>query len=183
MIAERLKRTCDEMRRRGVDCLVLTSTSDLQYLISYRGMPMERPTIFLLTQMNAFMVLPAFEMENVGPETKQHVRCVPWEETENVYAVAAGLVGTKGFKAAISDQTPSFVFYNLMDAFPTWSWEIASPIMYPLRSCKDPAEIETLKVANHLAGKAFLRLLEQGLCGRSWRSARCYVNIARMRGC
>ena len=167
MTDDRLLRARGEMRKLKIDCLAVTPASDLEYLTGYRGMAMERPTIFLLTQQRAYLVLPAFEEGNVSAETKRHVTCVPWQETENAYAVAAELIREPGLRAAIADQAPSFIFHQLMKTFPTWSWEIAGPLTAALRSRKEPEEIEKLKTASRLAGKALLRLLNEKLCGKT----------------
>jgi len=167
MMESRLLRVREEMKNRKIDCLAITPSSDLEYLTGYRGMAMESPTIFLLTQRDAYLILPTFEEGNVSPESKRQVECVPWQETENAFTVAAGLMRQQGMYAAIADQAPSFIFHHLMKAFPTWSWEIAGPLTAALRSQKEPGEIENLRTANHPAGKALMRLFEEKLCGKT----------------
>lgn len=154
-----------EMERRGIDCLIVSPSSDLYYLIGYNGIAMERPTFFILTQKDMFLILPSFEVSNIDVKIRDNIICVPWTETENAYEKAKELLRGSSMYAGICNTAPSVMFYYLQKALPHFRWTIGGPIMTALRRVKSSEEIALLAEAQHRAGKALLRLLEHGIYG------------------
>ena len=171
MMKMRLDAMQTEMKRQGIDCLFVSPSSDLYYLTGYHGMAMERPTFLILTHEAAYLVLPHFEASNVDIKIRDYVTCVPWAETENAYEKAKCILGDSSMHVAINNTAPSVMFYNLRETFSDFQWTIAGPLTAKIRRVKSPAEIALLSEAQHRAGKALMRLLEQGICGMREREA------------
>jgi Xaa-Pro aminopeptidase len=169
LFAERLDRARKRMADVGVDALLLSVGADLPYLTGYKAMPLERLTMLVLPRDGeAVLVVPLLEAPRVT-EQGDAFRIVPWGETDDPIAVVAGLLGGAGV-AAIGDRTWARFLVDLQAVTPTVTrWRKATDVMVHLRSRKDPAELDALRVAS-LAADRVARQLQGGeipLVGRT----------------
>lgn len=156
------------MKEEGIDCLVLAPSTDLCYMTAFDGISMERPVFLILTQEKAGFVIPEFELENLSPNLKEQVICIPWKEQEDPYGKAAQFVqGDNIAMAAMGNQMPAIMFYHLQKTFPRWEWYPGNRIMSRLRSQKEEEEYTCLAIAQKGSGRALIKLLEEGISGKT----------------
>jgi len=166
-IKKRFEKARNIMEEAHIDCLVISPSSDLYYLTGYNGIFMERPVFLLLTKVDAFFILPEFELSSLDHEIAECTTCIAWKDTENPYEKAAACFGESIETAAISNLTPSVMFYKLQEIFPRSRWVLGERVMAILRAKKDKKELALMREAHVLAGNAFLKLMEKGLKGRT----------------
>ena len=176
-ISRKFEEARSVMKSYGKDCMILAPSTDLRYLSGFHGISMERPILLILTLKRAFFVLPEFELDNLREELKAAVTCISWKEQEDLYAKAAQALEQENIcHAVFGNQMQAVMFYRLKEAFTNWRWEPAGPLMAKLRSRKEEEEYQCLKMAQRLSGEALLRLLKEGLSGRTELEAAVRLN-------
>src|SRR5690349_10918982 len=89
---QRMERVRVEMRRGGLDALLLSVGPDLPWLTGYTAMPLERLTMLVLpTDGPATMVVPVLEAPRVEVDPSLF-ELRPWPETEDPVDRVATLV-------------------------------------------------------------------------------------------
>ena len=166
-IEQRIYAARELLSETGIDCLILTPSSDMEYLIGYRGRAMERPTIFFLSRSEAVLLTPVFEMGNIPAHARRLICCIGWSDNESPYEKISEHLSLEGLTLAICNTAPSFIYYHLMKCWPSAKWVLADPLMIRMRSVKDQEEINYLRNSNILAGKALIHLLQEGIEGKS----------------
>lgn len=148
--------------------MLLSHGADLPWLTGYEAMPLERPTFLVLPQdADATLVVPALEAPRVVPdEAVFSVR--PWGETEDPLRMVADLVGARR-TLAISDRAWASSLLGLQSLLSRATWRPASSVTSPLRSVKDPEEVEGLAAAARAADRVARSLVcgEIALVGRT----------------
>ena len=132
------------MEQRGIDALVVTTGSDLPYLIGYKAMENERITALVMSaEGDPILIVPALEEPRVasGIETRA------WEETEDPIGIIAGVIGVPAPRVAIGNQTWATFLLGLQERLPTTRFESAEPLMSELRMVKDTDEVAALRAA------------------------------------
>ncbi len=134
------------MTEAEVDTLLLSVGSDLPYFCGYEAMPLERITMLVVPRDgDATLVVPGLEAPRVT-ERPDVFSIRPWGETEDPIAVIAGLAGPSS-SAAVGDHMWAGFLVDLSSAMPSTAFRRASTITGPIRSVKDPREIELLRRA------------------------------------
>ncbi|MEX2659766.1 MAG: Xaa-Pro peptidase family protein [Acidimicrobiales bacterium] len=164
----RLDRVRAAMAVQGLDVLLLSLGADLPWLTGYEAMPLERLTMLVVpTDDDATLVVPRLEAPRV--ELRPDVFSLrAWEETEDPVGIVADLARSAEL-LGIGDRTWARFLVDLQAALPRASWCKASTVTSPLRSVKDPAEIEALRFAGAAADRvaAQLQAGEIPLVGRT----------------
>ena len=143
---QRIARVRAAMFEQDVDVLLLSVGHDLPYLIGYEAMPLERLTMLVLPREGTpTLVLPRLEAPRVR-RMPDLFDVHPWNETDDAVAIVATLA-SKASVAAIGDQTWGRFVVELLPAMPDTQFRRAVEVVGPLRSRKDPAEIEALRAA------------------------------------
>lgn len=148
----RLDRVRRAMADQGLECLLLSLGADLPWLCGYEAMPLERLTMLVLpVDGEASLVVPALEAPRVRefPELF-HLR--PWAETEDPFALVAGLVGPAR-RLAVSERAWAGALLRLQREVPDASWVPASVVTGPIRAVKDDAEVACLRAAAEAADR------------------------------
>ena len=160
MFTQRLARAREKMTTDGVDVLLLSVGADLPYFCGYEAMPLERITMLVVPRDgDATLVVPGLEASRVTPRPEVFtVR--PWSETEDPIALIAALMGPAS-SAAVGDHMWSGFLLDLMSARPKTDFRRASSITSGIRSVKDAAEIDRLRVASR-AVDAIAQRLQSG---------------------
>ncbi len=157
MLGGRLGRVRAAMGEQGVDVLLLSLGADLPWLTGYEAMPLERLTMLVVPcDAEATLVVPRLE----APRVEHHPEVFalrPWEETESPVRIVAELAGAAGV-AAIGDRTWAQFLVDLQSELPGATWRKASSVTSPLRSVKDPAEVEALRRAGAAADRVATQL-------------------------
>jgi Xaa-Pro aminopeptidase len=96
------------------------------------------------------------------------VRIRSWLETEDpVDLVGRSVAAGPGARLAVSDTLRAAFLLRLQAAFPDAAFEVASPVVGPLRRAKDAAEVALLRAAAHAADRAVMGLASGRLVDRS----------------
>lgn len=163
--ASRLDRARREMDRADLDSLLLSVGPDLPYLTGYEAMPLERLTMFALTQEGAVLVVPRLEEPRVEPGPFE-VRA--WGETEDPVAIVADSVGPRT-RLGIGDHTWSVFLLRLQEMLEGSEFVSATPVMSSLRIRKEAAEIDLLRRAAHATDRVAARLATTQMSGLTER--------------
>ncbi|MFC6083779.1 M24 family metallopeptidase [Sphaerisporangium aureirubrum] len=133
----------------GIDALLLTPGPDLRYATGYDAHPLERLTCLVVrAEGEPFMVVPRLELPAAehSPAGRLGLEFVPWEETEDPFALVArrlGAVETVG----LADRMWAMHSLRIRDALPGARQALAGPVIGTLRKSKSPAEVAALREA------------------------------------
>ncbi|MEO3784274.1 Xaa-Pro peptidase family protein [Actinocorallia sp. B10E7] len=146
---ERLAAVREAVADEGLGAVLLTPGPDLRYVSGYDAHALERLTCLAVpAEGGPFLVVPRLELPaaQASPAGRLGLEFVPWEETEDPYAlVAARLPGTGA--VAVADQMWAAMVLRLRDAMPGVRQVAAGGVMRRLRMRKSTAEVEALREA------------------------------------
>ncbi len=160
------------LAEEGADFLLATPSTDLYYLSGYGGEPSERLIALLLPAAGQpLLITPQFEAARLVA-TVPFARLLAWGETDDPIALL-----TEAVKASVKarprllggQQTWAGTLLALRSALPEADYGSAQPVLAALRLVKSPAEVDLLRAAGGMCDRAFGRLLQQPLAGRSER--------------
>lgn len=172
----RLERLEQQMGQAGVEAALFSLGADLPWLIGYEAMPLERLTMLVVVPgRTPVLVVPQLEAPRVDA-AGGNFELRPWAEGSDPVAVVARLVG-EARRVAVSDRTWAVFLMALQQRLPGRDWLPSSQITAPLRSVKDPAEIQALSLASEAADRVAQALLEGQipLVGRSEREVSAHL--------
>ncbi|MEK6191049.1 MAG: Xaa-Pro peptidase family protein [Chloroflexota bacterium] len=167
---QRLDAAAAEATSRGLDALLVTPSSDYLYLLGYNAPPLERLTCLIVRpEVGATLVLPHLEeplaRHEMG-ELADAVGLVPWEETDDPFAVVSRLLGRVG-RVAVQDQMWARFVLRLQAALNGSELVEAGPAINALRRTKSPEEIDRLRTAAAAADQAMEAITAERLSGRT----------------
>ena len=166
---------------RGLAGLLVGVGADLRYLTGYAAMPLERLTMLVLPAFGRpSLVAPRLEaMRAAGSPAAAAglVDVVPWDETQDAHAMAAGRLvagagGTVSGAAApgrvlVSAGLWAMHVLALQQALPGRPFGLATEILRQLRMSKDAEEIALLSLAASAADRALEAVASGPLVGRT----------------
>lgn len=161
--AERIARAQDEMKRQGIDILLVGPSSDLVYLIGYNAHLSERMNLLIIRQTGKpELVVPVLE-SFLALSAEPNVTLRRWEETESPSELAAQVIGdTTGVTLGVSDQLWSTFLLKLQKAMPEGDWTSGQPVLAHLRVTKDQSELDNLFEVARLTDEAWHEFVESG---------------------
>lgn len=172
---QRIAKARNRMEDAGISLLVITPSSDLMYLTGYSKPATDRLTALLLTEHDSYFLCPAVE-KNYLKEVDCQAAPIFWEDSgdpfKKMYSVLSaspGISRKSYIKAAVAGRMLSSCLIRLMELYPGVSWNNADSVLVPLRKSKTPEEIAVIRRAQEMAERAFARLLENGLEGKTER--------------
>ena len=146
---ERVARVREAAEKAGLDALLLTPGPDLRYVIGYDARALERLTCLAVpAEGDPFLVVPRLELAaaQASPAGSLDLEMVPWEETDDPYALVARRLG--GIDAVgVADRMWAVMALRFRDAMPQARQVPASRVMSRLRIRKSPAEVAALREA------------------------------------
>ncbi|GAA0842606.1 Xaa-Pro peptidase family protein [Streptosporangium amethystogenes subsp. fukuiense] len=145
----RLEAAREAAATAGLDALLLTPGPDLRYVTGYEALPLERLTCLVLPVVGeAFLMVPRLELPAAehSPASRLGVEFVPWDETDDPYAVVGGRLGAVG-KVGLADRMWAMQSLRLRDAIPGAEQVLAGTVLRGLRMRKSPAEVVALREA------------------------------------
>jgi Xaa-Pro aminopeptidase len=153
--ADRIERAQLVAAAAGLDALLIGPGPDLRYLTGYDALPLERLTCLVVPSRGpSALVVPALEKPraDASPAAELGIDVVGWQETEDPYALAAGLVrdalAEKAPAAvAVSDRMWAVQALRLAEALPGTLQSPAGRVLRSLRIRKTPAEVAALRRA------------------------------------
>jgi Xaa-Pro aminopeptidase len=152
------------MEAAGIDVLLLSVGADLPYLTGYEAMPLERLTMLVLPRRGpAKLVVPRLEAPRVA--VHEAFELVAWDETDDPVALVARLADRPA-RAGIGDQTWARFVLALQRELPGTDFCSASAVTAPLRSVKEPEEVEALARAGDAVDRIAGALRDVRFAGR-----------------
>ena len=139
----------ERVRAEGLDALLLTPGADLRYVTGYDAKQLERLTCLVIPAADpAFLVVPRLELAaaQASPASGLGLELIPWEETEDPYALIADRLGPVA-STGLADQMWALMVLKLRDALPGAKQLLASAALRDLRMRKNPAEVAALREA------------------------------------
>jgi Xaa-Pro aminopeptidase len=147
--AARLTDAAAAAGRAGYAALLLTPGPDLRYVAGYDAPALERLTCLALPASgDPFLVLPRLELPaaQASPAGRLGVALVPWDETDDPYALVAGRLGNPA-AVGLSDRMWASMVLRFRAALPGARQQLASQALAPMRARKSPAEVAALREA------------------------------------
>jgi Xaa-Pro aminopeptidase len=167
---QRLAAAAAEASARGMDALLVSPSSDYFYLLGYNAPPLERLTCLIVRpEAGPTLVLPHLEEPLARHELGallDGVELVPWEETEDPFAIVGRLLAGAE-RVALQDQMWARFVLRLRAALGGSELVEAGPAINALRRTKSPEEIDRLRAAAAAADQAMEAISTQQLSGRT----------------
>src|ERR1035437_2560359 len=176
--AARLAACRDAIAERKFGALLIGVGPDLRYLTGFVGEPMERLTLLVVpAQGQASFIAPRLETakaEATPLAASGHARIVPFEETDDAFALtarlleaadSAGLQNTRPI--GLSDRLWAMHVLGLKAALPNRRFEPASTVLRDLRQVKDEDEMRLLRLAAQAADRTVDAIGVGRLIGRT----------------
>ena len=168
---ERIRRARAGAGEAGIDALLLSPGPDLHYLTGYQALPLERLTCLVVrADGDPVLVVPNLERPaaEASPAGASGLEIVGWDETDDPYALVAGLVPGAD-TVALDNQMWAEKVLKLRDAMPGARQRLAGEVISPLRMRKSAAEIEFLRQAGAAIDRVHARVPEWLRAGRTER--------------
>jgi Xaa-Pro aminopeptidase len=154
----------------GGSALLVAPSPDLRYLLGYEPMPLERPTVLVVSgDAPPVLVVPALErpLAATAPAGGD-LELLDWRDDEDAYAIVASRIAGSG-TIFVGDRMWGSHVLALQRAIPGAVWASAAPILGAMRARKDDAELGALRRAAAAPPAAHHELLSGPLGGRSER--------------
>lgn len=180
-LSGRLDRARAATGAAGFDALLITPGPDLRYLTGYPAIALERLTCLVLpADGDPVLVVPALEelAALASPVGELGLAVRPWDETDDPYAVVAGLLGGRASRVAVDDQMFAAMVLAFRDALPGAEQALAGTVLRPLRARKGADEIEALRRAGAAIDRVHRRMGEWLRPGRTEREVAADVGRA-----
>jgi Xaa-Pro aminopeptidase len=174
-LTDRLAAAATASREAGVDALLITPGADLRYLVGYRAHPLERLTCLLVPASgDPVLVVPLLEQPAAEASgAAEQVRVVSHGETDNAYAMAAGLLkdalGGAPATIGLADRMWAEQVLRFRDVWPEARLTTAGSVLRQLRLRKDSHEIDGLRSAAQAIDRVHSRMGEWLRPGRTER--------------
>jgi Xaa-Pro aminopeptidase len=171
--ADRVEQAAAAAAEAGLAALLLTPGPDLRYLTGYDAPQLERLTCLAVPASASgldegglggakepFLVVPRLELPaaQASPAGGLGFEIIPWDETDDPYAlVAKRLAGMSG-PAGLSDRMWALMVLRFRDALPGVRQELASAALGGMRIRKTPAEVAALRAAGEAIDRVQARV-------------------------
>ncbi|MEP6691394.1 MAG: Xaa-Pro peptidase family protein [Gemmatimonadaceae bacterium] len=152
------------MREQGIDAILLTGGTSLDYFTSIKWGLSERLLAFVLpVNGRAFVVSPAFERDRAleqiaaGPMAGDG-DVMTWDEHESPFALVADGLKARGIGAGTlgAEETVRYVFTdNVSKAAPALKVVSATPVTAGCRGVKSDHEVALMRLASAVTLKAY----------------------------
>ena len=144
---DRIAALRERLQLLDVQALVVAPGPDLRYLTGYDALPLERPTLLIITREAApAIVAPRLERARVEHEVLvADIGVHAYSEHDDALALAGRVIGApEGSRIALGDQMWTLFTLGLQRALPGRRWSSASELIAPLRAVKDAQELARL---------------------------------------
>jgi Xaa-Pro aminopeptidase len=144
---QRLARVRAEAAAAGLDALLLTPGPDLRYVTGYDAKQLERLTCLVLpAAADPALFVPRLELPAARAALSAPLELIPWEETDDPFALVAGLLGNVA-SVGLADRMWALFVLRLRDALPGARQVLAGGVLRELRMRKSAAEVAALREA------------------------------------
>jgi Xaa-Pro aminopeptidase len=171
--AGRLAAAAAAAGRAGLDALLLTPGPDLRYVIGYDANQLERLTCLAIPAAGSpFLVVPRLELPaaQASPAGRLGLEIVPWDETDDPYALVADRLGPSGVSSVgLADRMWALMVLRLRGVLPDARQGLASTALRGLRIRKTAAEVAALREAGAAIDRVHTRVPGWLRAGRTER--------------
>jgi Xaa-Pro aminopeptidase len=174
--AGRLEQAAAAAAEAGLTALLLTPGPDLRYLTGYDAHQLERLTCLAVPAAasaahDPFLVVPRLELPaaQASPAGGMGFEIIPWDETDDPYALVAKRLGAVPGAVGLSDRMWALMVLRFRDALPGAGQELASLALGGLRVRKTPAEVSALRAAGQAIDRVHARVPGWLRAGRTER--------------
>jgi Xaa-Pro aminopeptidase len=168
----RLAAVAHAAQSRAVDAVLVTPGPDLQYLIGYDAVPLERLTCLIVpADGDPSLVVPRLEVlaAQASPATDLGLAIRPWSETDDPFGLVASLLPREGC-VALDDHMWAEKVLRLRAAMPEVRQVLAGPLIAGRRMRKDAEEIAALVAAGAAIDRVHARVPDLLRAGRTERA-------------
>ncbi|WP_254716322.1 Xaa-Pro peptidase family protein [Actinomadura sp. WMMB 499] len=169
---ERLGRVREATAEAGLGAVLLTPGPDLRYVTGYDALPLERLTCLVVPASgDAFMMVPRLELPAAreSPAGALGVEFVPWDETDDPFALAAARLPRDVAKVGVADRMWAVMALRFRAALPGAEQVAAGAVLRELRMRKSPAEVAALREAGAAIDRVHRRVPDFLRPGRTER--------------
>ncbi len=179
--ADRLRRAAREAAQRDVDALLITPSPDYAYLLGYAAPALERLTCLVVpAHGDPTLVLPILEEPLARHELgglADRIAFVPWEETDDPFALVRELLDAGALRVAVQDQMWARFALRLQAALDPAEVVVAGGAMSALRRIKGRAEVDRLRQAARAADAAMDQVRGERFAGRTEREVSTRIRM------
>ena len=171
MYGGRLRDAAERLADAGGGALLVAPSPDLRYLVGYEPMPLERPTVLVITaDAPPVLLVPTLERPlAAAAPAADGLELLDWRDDDDPYAIVASRIAGAG-TVFLGDRIWGSHVLALQRAVPGVAWTSAAPIVGAMRARKDDVELAALRRAAAAADAALADLLSGPLAGRSERA-------------
>lgn len=158
--------------KAGLGVVLLTPGPDLRYVTGYDAKELERLTCLVVpADGDAFLVVPRLELPaaRVSPAGSLGVEMVPWDETDDPYALVAGRLPSGLPKVGLADRMWAVMALRFRAALPAAEQVAAGGVLRELRIRKSAAEVAALREAGAAIDRVHRRVPGLLAAGRTER--------------
>ncbi len=173
--ADRLEQAAAAAAEAGLAALLLTPGPDLRYLTGYDAHQLERLTCLAVPAATAgqepFLVVPRLELPaaQASPAGGMGFEIIPWDETDDPYALVAKRLGAVPGAVGLSDRMWALMVLSFRGALPGTDQQLASLALSGMRIRKTPAEVSALRAAGEAIDRVHARVPGWLRAGRTER--------------
>src|SRR5580700_4559682 len=172
----RLQQAAAAARDASLAALLLTPGPDLRYLTGYDAHQLERLTCLAVPAGGGaghepFLVVPRLEFPaaQASPAGGVGFEIIPWDETDDPYAIVTKRLGALSGPVGLSDRMWALMVLRFRDALPGSGQELASIALRAMRIRKTPAEVSALRAAGEAIDRVHARVPGWLRAGRTER--------------
>ncbi|WP_244938566.1 M24 family metallopeptidase [Actinomadura madurae] len=169
---ERVGLVREAVAKAGLGAVLLTPGPDLRYVTGYDAKQLERLTCLAVpAEGEPFLVVPRLEVPaaQASPAGALGIELVPWDETEDPYALTAARLPRGRAKVAVADRMWAVMALRFRAALPDAEQVAAGPVLRGLRIRKSAAEVAALREAGAAIDRVHSRVPDLLEAGRTER--------------
>ncbi|MFD0690324.1 M24 family metallopeptidase [Actinomadura fibrosa] len=169
---ERLGQVQEATARAGLGAVFLTPGPDLRYVTGYDAKQLERLTCLVVpAEGEPFLVVPRLEVPAAeeSPAGSLGVELVPWDETDDPYALVARRLPAGVARVGLADRMWAVMALRFRAALPGAEQVAAGGVLRGLRMRKSAAEVAALREAGAAIDRVHRRVPELLKAGRTER--------------
>ncbi|MBO0826816.1 MAG: aminopeptidase P family protein [Streptosporangiales bacterium] len=171
-VRSRLEHAREAVAKASVDALLVTPSADLRYLVGYDATPLERLTCLVVPAAGEpHLVVPRLELPaaEASPAGDSGLDVVPWDETDDPYALVASLLAPSVGRVALDDHMWAAKVLAFRDAMPGVAQLPGGEMLGALRIRKSRDEVDALREAGRAIDRVHARMGEWLRAGRTER--------------
>ena len=162
--SSRAARMEEILKKEGIDCFLVTPSSDMKYLCGYSIHGDERFLALVLAPGHEPFIIANILYELQVTETPVE-EFTYWPDGDNPFALLKKELSARGIKTdtiAVDSAMPALFTIQLKDLYPEARLVNGSPLVQPLRIYKDSTELEMMREATKRADIALKKCMDRG---------------------